>query len=43
MEKERLYNSLMNILMLIENNNINEATIRLEDLTNNILYDTGRY
>ena len=42
-DRERLYNYLMSILMLLEDNNIKEATNKLESLTNNILYDTGRY
>ena len=42
-DRKRLYNYLISILMLLEDNNIKEATNKLESLTTNIKYDTGRY
>jgi hypothetical protein len=42
-DRERLYNRLMDILLLLEEGQIGVAKDNLESLTNNILYDTGRY
>jgi len=43
MDKERLYNALMDILILLEDGAVNVAKSKLESLTDNIKYDTGRY
>lgn len=43
MDKERLYNTLMDILMLLEDGAVNVAKSKLEALTDNIKYDTGKY
>ena len=43
LDKERLYNRLMEILLLLEEKQVVLAKDKLESLTTNIKYDTGRY
>jgi len=43
MDKEKIYNVLMSILLMMEDQDYNSAKSRLEQLTDNIKYDTGRY
>lgn len=42
-DRERLYNVLMDILTLLEDGEVNVAKSKLESITDNIKYDTGRY
>ncbi len=43
MDKEKLYNALMDVLILLEDGSVNVAKSKLESITDNIKYDTGRY
>jgi hypothetical protein len=43
MDRENLYNALMDVLIYLENGAIGEAKLKLESITDNIKYDTGKY